>query len=193
VVDTQPTAEWDRKQVAAFVLLELVVVAAIETIVLHLWKIDMSVPFNYWGDTLWFAVPVKGILQNGWAYEIPQLSAPFSLSAIAFPSVTNLDWLCMKAISLFASDAGTILNIFWLFSIALTAWSASLALYLLQVNRWMAFGMGVVYAFLPFTFLRNTGHINLVYYCVPLLSLLAIYLAQGCEHPRGVIVCTVGY
>src|SRR5215831_3430170 len=143
------------KRLAAFALLELAVVGVIETIALHLWKIDISVPFNYWGDTLWFAVPVKGILQNGWAYEIPQLSAPFSLSAIAFPSVTNLDWLWMKGISLVVANAGAVLNIFSLFSIALTAWSASLALYLLQVNRWMAFGMGIVYAFLPYALLRN--------------------------------------
>ena len=123
----QAIAEWNKKRVAAFVLLELVVVAAIETIVLQLWKIDMSVPFNYWGDTLWFAVPVKNMTQNGWTYEIPQLSAPFSLSAIGFPSVTNLDWLWMKGISLFVSNAGAVLNIFWLLSIVLTAWSATLA------------------------------------------------------------------
>src|SRR5215831_10239586 len=134
MVEIHALFNWDRKRLAGFALLEFAVVAAIETIALLLWKIDMSVPFNYWGDTLWFAVPVKGILQNGWGYEIPQLSAPFSLSSIAFPSVTNLDWLWMKAISLFASDAGTILNIFWLFSIALTALSATLALRLLQVN-----------------------------------------------------------
>src|SRR5215813_431270 len=105
------------KRLAAFALLELAIVAIIETVALHLWKIDTSVPFNYWGDTLWFAVPVKGILQNGWGYEIPQLSAPFSLSAIAFPSVTNLDWLWMKVISLVVANAGAVLNIFWLFSI----------------------------------------------------------------------------
>src|SRR5215813_7383728 len=186
-------AEWNRKRVAAFVLLELVVVIAIETIALHLWKIDINVPFNYWGDTLWFVVPVKGITQNGWAYEIPQLSAPFGLSAIAFPSVTNLDWLWMKAISLVVSNAGAVLNIFWLFSIALTALSATLAFCLLRVNRWMAFGMGIVYAFLPFALLRNTAHINLVYYCVPLLSLLAIYIAQGCDQPGDAIIRVVGY
>src|SRR4030095_12128624 len=189
----QAIAGWDKKRVAAFVLLELVVVAAIETVALQLWKIDMSVPFNYWGDTLWFAVPVKSMIQNGWAYEVPQLSAPFSLSAIAFPLITHLDWVWMKGISLMVPDAGAVLNIFWLLSIVLTAWSATLALYLLQVNRWMAFGMGIVYAFLPFALLRNTAHIDLVYYCIPLLSVLAIYLAQGCEHPRGAMIRIGGY
>src|SRR5215813_2124105 len=193
MVEIHALFNWDRKRLAGFALLEFAVVAAIETIALLLWKIDMSVPFNYWGDTLWFVVPVKGITQNGWAYEIPQLSAPFSLSAIAFPSVTNLDWLWMKGISLVVSSAGAILNIFWLFNIVLTAWSATLALCLLRVNRWMAFGMGIVYAFLPFALLRNTAHINLVYYCVPLLSLLAIYIAQGCDQPGDAIIRVVGY
>jgi hypothetical protein len=44
--DVRATRAWDKKRVAAFVLLELV------------------------GDTLWFAVPIKGMIQNGWTYEI---------------------------------------------------------------------------------------------------------------------------
>src|SRR5215831_134068 len=189
----QIITKWDNKRVAAFILLELVVVAVIETITFHLWKIDISVPFNYWGDTEWFVVLVKGMIQNGWTYEISQLSAPFTLSAVAFPFQTNVDWLWMKAISLFVANAGAVLNIFWLFSIVLTAWSATLALHLLRVNRWMAFGMGIVYAFLPYTLIRNVGHMNLVYYCAPLLAVFATYLAQGCQHPRDAIVCVAGY
>lgn len=189
----QFTSGWHFKSVALIAFLELVLVLAIETIALRLWNIDFRVPFYYQGDTLWFIVPIKGMIENGWTYEIPQLSAPFGLSAVAFPAITNLDWLLMKAISLFASDAGTVLNIFWLFSIVLTAWSATLALHLLRVNSWMAVGMGVVYSYLPFALLRNVGHISLVYYCVPLLTLLAIYFAQGCEHPRSATVRWVGY
>ena len=166
---------------------------AIETVALRLWRIDFSVPFNYWGDTLWFVVPIKGMIKNGWTFEIPQLSAPFGLSAAAFPSMTNLDWLIMKVISLFASDAGTVLNTFWLFSIVLTAWSATLSLRLIGVKDWLALGFGVVYSFLPFVLLRNVAHISLIYYCVPPLSLLAIYFAQGCELPQSASVRLFGY
>ena len=143
------------KRVAGIALLELILVLAIETVALRLWRIDFSVPFNYWGDTLQFVVPIKGMIENGWTFEIPQLSAPFGLSAVAFPAMTNLDWLIMKAISLFASDAGTVLNTFWLFSIVLTAWSATLSLRLIGVKDWLALGFGVVYSFLPFVLLRN--------------------------------------
>lgn len=187
------TPKWSLRNVANVGLLVFIVVFLVEVIALQLWKADLSVPFNYWGDTLWFVVPVKGIAENGWAYEIPQLSAPFGLSAVAFPSITNLDWLIMKGISLFAKDAGTVLNIFWLLSIVLTAWSATLALSLLGVRIWLAIGLAIVYAFLPFALLRNVAHIGLVYYCVPLLVLLAIYFAHGCDHPQAKKIQWVGY
>lgn len=186
-------AKWDIKKVAGIALLELSLVLSIEIVALHLWRIDFSVPFNYRGDTLWVVVLIKSMIENGWTYEIPQLSAPFILSAAAFPGMTNLDWSIMKIISLFASDAGTVVNIFWLFSIVLTAWSATLAFHLLGVKSWLSLGMGVVYAFLPFALLRNIAHLSLVYYCVPLLALLAIYFARSCEHPQSATVRLVGY
>jgi phosphoglycerol transferase len=183
----------DIKRVAGLACLELVQVLVIATIALRLWMIDFRVPFNYCGDTLWFVVPIKGMIENGWTYDIPQLSAPFALSAAAFPAMTHFDWSIMKVISLFSSDPGMVLNVFWLVSVVLSAWSATLALHLLGVKNWMALGMGVVYAFLPFMFLRNVGHIVLVYYCVPMLILLAIYIARNCEHPRSSIVRLLGY
>lgn len=182
-----------QKKIILFGLLELILVLLLVTGYLRLWSIDLHVPFNYQGDTLWFLMPVKGMIDNGWTYEIPQLSAPFSLSATAFPSMTNLDWGIMKVISLFIDDAGAILNIFWLFSIVLTAWSATLALRLLDVDNWLALGLGLVYSFLPFTLLRNTAHISLVFYCVPLLSLFAIHLARGADYPHASTVRIIGY
>lgn len=183
----------DAKKIAAILFFELVIVLVIATISLRLWEIDFSVPFNYWGDTLWFMVPIKGMIENGWTYLVPQLSAPFSLSAAAFPSMSHLDWSIMWIISLFSSDAGVVLNIFWLLSMVLTAWFATLALSLLGVEVWLAVGMGILYSFMPFTLLRNVAHISLVFYCVPFLILLAIYFARGSNHPNSGIIRFVGY
>lgn len=169
------------------------IVVTLEILFLRLWKADLTVPFNYWGDTLWFLVPVKGMIDNGWVYEIPQLSAPFGLSAAAFPSMTNFDWAVMKGISIFTSEPGLILNIFWLLSIVLTALFANLALNILGVRTWAAIFMSVIYAFLPFAFLRNVAHISLVYYCVPLLVMYAIFLARGCDHQQAGVVRIFGY
>src|SRR6266581_6507149 len=76
--------------------LEAIVVLAIVAATLHLWWYGLSVPFSYWEDTLWFATLVKGLVQNGWTFEVPQLAAPFSLHAVAFPSITTVDWALMK-------------------------------------------------------------------------------------------------
>lgn len=182
-----------QKKLFLFGLLELILVLILVIGFFRLWNIDFHVPFNYQGDTLWFLVPVKGMIDNGWTYNIPQLSAPFSLSAAAFPSMTNLDWGIMKVISFFIHDAGAVLNIFWLFSIVLTAWLATLALRFLDIGNWLALGLGLVYAFLPFALLRNIAHISLVFYCVPLLSLFAIHLARGGEYPQANTVRIIGY
>ena len=182
-----------HNNIILFGLLELILVLILATGLLRLWSIDFHVPFNYQGDTLWFLVPVKGMIDNGWTYEIPQMSAPFSLSAAAFPSMTNLDWGIMKVISFFIDDAGAVLNIFWLFSIVLTAWSATLALRFLGIGNWLALGLGLIYSFLPFALMRNTAHISLVFYCVPLLCLLAIHLTRGSEYPQAGTVRKIGY
>lgn len=156
----------------------LILVSGIGCYVFRLWTTDLSIPFNYWGDTLWFMTPIKGMLLNGWVYEIPQLSAPFELSAAAFPSMTNLDWLIMKGISLATTEPGLVINVYWLFSILLTACTACWALNSLGVSRWTNVACSVVYAFLPFVFLRNVAHISLVYFTVPMLAVCAIRIAN---------------
>jgi hypothetical protein len=148
---------------------------------LQILAIDLSVPFNFWGDTIWFSVPIKGMIENGWVYEIPQLSAPFTLDASAFPSMTHVDWVLMKIISIFNPNFGVVLNVFWLCTIILSAISATLAMSLLGLKTSLAALFGLIYAFLPYAILRNVAHISLIYYCVPLLCMAAIWIAQGCD------------
>lgn len=161
--------------------------------IFQLWNINFQVPFNYRGDTLWFLSLIKGMVDNGWLYIIPQLSAPFSFNAAGFPSMTNLDWGIMKLISLFLDDPGAVLNVFWLISFVLTAWAAMLALRLLGITDWLALWLGLIYSFMPYAFFRNTAHISLVYYCVPLLSCFAIVLACGDKRHQSSSILAVGY
>jgi len=183
----------NKKKIAALLWQSFFVVVFVEVVALKLWQADFRVPFNYQGDALWFVVPVKGMIDNGWVYDIPQLSAPFGLSAAGFPSMTNFDWLIMKGISLFVPDAGAVLNIFWLFSMVLTTWSATIALHLIGAKNWLALAAAIIYAFLPYAFLRNVGHISLVYYTVPLLALLTINIAKGGDHPQAKLIRIFGY
>ena len=160
---------------------------------LELWSSDLTVPFNNWGDTTWFTVVVKGLVQNGWVYDIPQLSAPFELRSAAFPIMTHTDWAVMKVLSLFNPEPGAVINLFWLCSIVFAGWMGAAAMALIGVELWLACIMGLLYALLPFAFFRNVAHINLVYYCVPGICIFALWIANGCEEARSRPIKIMGY
>lgn len=181
-------------RVIAYACLEAFVVFFIAILSLNLWKYDMRVPFQYGGDSVIILMYIKGMIQNGWTFNIPQLSAPYAMSAAAFPIMTNFDWSVMRLISLFTSEVGFVLNLFWLLTLVFSAWTASFSMRLLGVGKWLAFAGGILYAFLPFALLRNVAHLNLVYYAVPLLSLLAVHLAGGNnDEEHGMTIRRLGY
>jgi phosphoglycerol transferase len=172
---------------------QAMVVAAIAFVILRLDAYDLRVPFNYGGDSMVILMFIKGMLLNGWTFTIPQLSAPFEMSAAAFPIMSNVDWLIMKAISLFTSEPGLVLNSFWLLTLVLSAATSTIAMQLLGVGRVHAFAAGVLYAFLPFALMRNVAHMNLVYYLVPLLGLLAVHLATGLASVNDRLIRRIAY
>gem|GEM_PF-1568064 len=174
-------------------LVQALVVIAIAFKILQLDAYDLKVPFNYDGDSIVILMFIKGMLLNGWTFTIPQLSAPFALDAAAFPIMTNVDWLVMKAISLFTAEPGMVLNIFWLLTLVLSAGSAAIALRLLGLGRIYSLGAGILYAFLPYALLRNVAHMNLVYYIVPLIALLAVHIANGLVGEKDRLIRRIAY
>lgn len=144
---------------------------------LRLHSYDFHVPFNYSGDSVVILMYIKGMIQDGWPSTISQLSAPFAYPGAAFPILTSVDWSIIKMMSAFTTEPGYLLNGFWLLTLVLSAWSASYAAYQLGLSRLTAFSIGILYAFLPYAWLRNVAHLNLVYYIVPLLCLLMVVAA----------------
>jgi hypothetical protein len=174
-------SQWFRR--SAPFLAQTVAVAMLVCTALELWRFDFRVQFNYLGDSLWFALLAKSVAHNGWAFHVPQLAAPYGLAAAAFPTMTNFDWLIMKAISLISSDPAIVFNVFWLCTIFFTAWTGLLSLRLLGVPGWLAALGGLLYTAIPYTWLRSTGHLSLVFYSVPLLCVFAVYLVRGPVDP----------
>lgn len=151
----------------------------------HLATYDLKVPFSYSEeDVVVILMYIKGLIQDGWPTTITHLSAPFTYPGAAFPMLTSVDWSIIKALSLFTSEPGYLLNGFWLLTLVFSAWTAAYATYQLGLSKILAFASGVLYAFLPFALMRSTHHLNLVYYFVPLLCLLAVLIAGGGEGIR---------
>ena len=158
---------------------------------LHLWSYDLKIPLNYSGDTLIMLMYIKGLLQDGWPTTITHLSAPFTYPGAAFPMQTSFNWMIIKILSVFTSEPGYLLNGFWLLTFVFSAWSAAYATYQLGLSKTVTFYSGILYAFLPFAFIRNVAHLNLVYYPVPLLCLLAVIIAARGERVRNVKQATL--
>jgi phosphoglycerol transferase len=174
----------ERPRWAIDTLATALATAALLVFALMLWRHDLSVPFNYWGDTLHFAALTQALMLNGWPHHVPQLGAPFGFEAVAFPSLMSTDWALTWLIARFVDTPGAALNLFWLLSIVLTALSARVALRLLGASRYIAIAAAVLYALLPGTFIRNTAHISLVYYTVPLLAAFCISLLSRDDRDR---------
>ncbi len=158
-------------------IVQALMVLGIAFFTLRLYSYNFHVPFKYSGDSVIILMYIKGLIQDGWPSTISQLSAPFTYSGAAFPMLTSVDWLIIKILSVFTLEPGYLLNGFWLLTLVFSAWSATYAAYQLGLSRALSFVSGVLYAFLPFALLRNVAHLNLVYYLVPLLCLLAVIIA----------------
>lgn len=161
----------------------LPIVLASTVLLIAVWKLnllnyDLDVPLYYDGDTLVVLMYIKGVIE-GWPTSISHLSFPFGYPGAAFPIATSMDWLIIKAMSALTQSPGRLANSFWLLTLVLTAWSAAYASLQLGISKFLSYSNGIIYAFLPFALLRNVNHLNLDYYTVPLLCLLAMMIAGG--------------
>lgn len=157
--------------------MQALIVLGIAYVVLHLNAYDLRVPFSYHGDSVVILMYIKGLIQDGWPTNISQLSAPFTYPGAAFPMLTSVDWFIIKVMSVFTTEPGLLLNGFWLLTLVFNAWSATYVTYQLRLSRVFSGLTGILYAFLPAALLRNVAHLNLVFYFVPLLCLVAVIIA----------------
>lgn len=167
---------------------------------LRLGQTPLWVPFTYQeADVVVMLMYIKGVVQDGWPLTISHLSAPFSYPGPAFPMQTSTDWLLIKLLSVGTQNPGQLINVFWLLTAVMSAWSSAYAAWQLRVRWQLACAAGLLYAFLPFALMRFTHHLNLVYYMVPLHCLLAVLIAAGPQALRlpkqartvGLIACVL--
>lgn len=164
---------------------QVVVLAVVLFFGFDLGKRDIAVPFQFrhGGDVIHHLVITKAIISSGWWWEIKDLSAPFTLKMVVFPVGGNLDHLLIKFIACFSDRPGEVLNLFWLLSFILTGISANWSFRRLSFSSPIAFGLGILYALLPFAFDRNLAHLMLVYYLVPPICTLAITIVRWHRYP----------
>jgi hypothetical protein len=147
---------------------------------LRLGEAHLSLPWSYAGegDTKFYLLLIKGILDHGWFQSNPSLGAPFGLQMYDFPQgADNLNLLMIKGLGLFSHNPAWVLNVFLLLTFPLTAVSAYAALQALGASPVTAAICAVIFALLPYHFYRGESQVLLsAYYSVPLGALLFLRL-----------------
>jgi hypothetical protein len=151
-------------------------------VVLELWDTDLRVPFTYTGDGTLNLLFIKDVLENGWYFENSRLGAPHGLELYDYPVINGetLNLLFFRIFGLGTDDPALVMNLFFLLTFPLTALTAFIVLRRLPVSRGIALVVALLFALLPYHFMRGEAHLFLAaYYAVPLGAYLAIAVFRG--------------
>jgi phosphoglycerol transferase len=169
---------WWRASAAVRLYGAVALAAVVEAVlVLRLWRADLRVPFNYGGDSVFFEMMVKAVVDHGWYLTNPQLGAPGVLALHDFPQADAIHLLAIKVMSLSSSDWALLFNLYFLLGFPLIAVSALAVLRHFRVAPVPAFVTSLLYAFLPSRLSIGELHFFLaVFYQVPLAILVALWV-----------------
>lgn len=134
----------------------------------------LSVPFEYCGDALFYAMTIKSTIVSGWYLSNGFIGAPDGYSLADFPMPDGFHFLIIKFLSLFSTDWALVYNLFFLLTFPLSTLTALFVLRRFGLSYPLALTGSLLFSLLPYHFLRGEGNLFLsAYFMVP----LAIWLA----------------
>jgi phosphoglycerol transferase len=160
---------------------QAVVCALLLAAVVPFGRWSLRIPFDYAEDGLFFSVLVKAVAEEG-PFHIERIGAPFGCDLVDWPVGMWLPLALTTGLTAALGDPGLSINLYWLLSLVGAGVTATWSLVRLSLPRGLAFVLGVLYAFLPYGFYRNVGHVNTLFPLVPLVALLALRVAG--THPE---------
>ncbi len=147
--------------------------------VMKLWQIDLTIPLGYHGDGLSASVAIKGIIDNGWYLQNPNVGMPTGLDLRDYPTADNFYFLLIKLLSYFTSDYAVILNLFFLLSFPLTTLTALFTFRQFNLSYPSAIVGSLLFTFLPYHFMRGISHLFLSsYYVIPLAVMVILWVYE---------------
>jgi len=141
---------------------------------------SLSIPLAYAGDALAGGALFKGVMERGWYEFNPDLGAPWGQHYHDFPLADNLHPMAAHVLGYFTDQWPVAYNLYYIATFPLAALAAAWFIRLIGGSRTAAFGVGILYAFAPYHFIRNEGHLFLsAYYPVPLAAGLVYLVLTG--------------
>lgn len=154
-------------------------------VVFDLAHADLTVPFGYSGDALFYGMTVQTVLEHGWYCANDRLGMPFGQVLLDFPVPDSLSLLMLRAIGTLTSDWGVAMNLFYLAGLPLTTLTSLFVLRRFGVTYWPALLASLLYAFASYRFVRGEHHLlNMAYFTVPPMVMVLLWLCAGEVAPR---------
>ena len=135
-----------------------------------LWDYDFNVPLSYWDGDVMFTLMTLQKMLDGFFVNVFQ-GAPFEAVFVDFPLYGDmLNLFALRIILLLnGANLGNAINVYYFALFPLTFCIAFFVMRKLEIQKVFAFSGALLYAFLPYRFLRSTGHLFLSNYSfVPL-------------------------
>jgi phosphoglycerol transferase len=163
---------------------------------LQIWRADLRIPFYYGGDAFLFGMATKGAMENGWYWQNPSLGAPDTQQVYDYPTFDNAVVTVSLLLSAFTHNLFLITNLYYLLSFPLITLTSLYVFRQFNLSAVPAVFCSLLYAFLPYHFLRNASSLNIAsYYVIPPAMLVVLWLARENLTPRtkkfifSVLVC----
>lgn len=148
--------------------------------VMRLWEADLEIPFTYSEDGLQTSMLIKGLIDNGWFQHNIFIGLPGGQDLSDYPINDYLDFIILKFISIITPNYAVTMNTYYLLTFPLTTVTAMFVFRQFNVSHGSSIFGGLLYAFLPYHFLRNEMHLGLAaYYMIPLIILVILWLCEG--------------
>jgi len=174
---SNPTSRW--REVALYLIAIALCIWATER-VYKLRRADLSVPFVYYGDAVFYQMIAKSIIDNGWYLHNDALGMPKGMDLHDFPMPDNFQLLLIKLLGYFTADSARVLNLYFLLTFPLTTLTSLYVLRHFKLSPIPALFASLLYAFTNYHIRRNEHHLMYSgYYAVPLMVLVLLWLCRG--------------
>jgi hypothetical protein len=148
-----------------------------------LWRADLTIPMHlgrFGGDSLFYDMVVKNLVENGRYNSNPFLGAPGQGDLHDFPLPHFIHYFFIWLISLFSKNFALVLNVYFLLTFPLSAVVSLFVFRRFRISYPSAILGSLLFAFLPYHFLRGADQLFFSsYYLVPLMVLVALWLCTG--------------
>jgi len=162
------------------ILTASIISLAVAISVMGLWDADLRTPLNPHSDGLLHAAMVRGTLDDGDPRIIERAGEPGDLDFRDFPATDNLSLLLIRGLAIPIRDPGLLLNVYFLLTFPLVTVSAFLVARRMGLSVVASWVVSILYAMLPYHFMRSVGHLFLsAYFMVPPAILVALWLSRG--------------